>query len=260
MKAFLAALAPTLAAEHPDHAVALALLLSDTPDAAQVREWLRRLPPDTEETALLNRSAEARAAAPCAPPEPWELEAFKLAQAVARFAPLAPWERLSAEQRQDHARRVARLARELAAAFEADAAPEYPGALALLDEATARALAPGLLSVGAADFHPLAEFPPPLTARELLARAFRDTPQPLAPMLRELAAVADRKATERRRDTRPNTGAADARAFARDLGGWLAAAYGRPADAVVAALVRLRFPDIETPPDESTVRGWRGTK
>lgn len=82
-----------------------------------------------------------------------------------------------------------------------------------------------------------------------------------SPLLRSLAKSLTQRAHVRGRDARPQTGAPDARVFARHLADeFFQAEFSRTPNEVIAACVRLRFPELDNRPDEATIRSWRGVK
>jgi len=61
-------------------------------------------------------------------------------------------------------------------------------------------------------------------------------------------------------DKRPSTGNPKARALARKLAGFLDANYSRTPNGLIASCVILTYPDLDPPPNEDTIRKWRGVK
>lgn len=187
--------------------------------------------------------------------------------------PLAGWERVAATDRRAHMNRIARLAQELAEALESDGAVPTIDYAEAVDELVAEAIL-GDIWDSMADLVPAENLP---YSREDFVRAhptmgglsstqlsiytmLREQSWPNA--LRQLAHSAKRKAqTAQPRDARPATGHPEARLFARYLAdNFFKQMFDRTPNAVIAACVRLKFPDLDIPPDEGTIRSWRGAR
>ena len=79
-------------------------------------------------------------------------------------------------------------------------------------------------------------------------------------LLRRLADYAEARIADPKRDHRPSRSNADARALARDLARYFLSSFHKVPNEIIAACVRLYFPNLDDPPDEGTIREWRGVK
>ena len=257
---------------HIRDADTLTLLLSDTPDAQIIRKWLKA---NTREGigALLNRNSLGKDKE-CFPCTDWEADLWYLMNQFVHFRSLGKWERAANSSRSKHSEKVARLARDLAKLLEKIPAPYYPPVLEFFDEdraadiirALPSELAELLLSGTRYDHAPPKcsrnGIPDYQNASYKLAGRFAfPEPQNFPSLLKNLADYAEKKQHELKRDQRPKTGQPDARAFARQLADdYFKLLLNRRPNEVIAACVRLKYPDIDPPPDESTIREWRGVK
>ncbi|MCC8991285.1 MAG: hypothetical protein LM514_01510 [Streptococcus sp.] len=246
----------------------LRLLLSEKPDAEKIRNWLKK----NARKGIGSQSNRNRLNEECIPCTDWEADLLQLVNQFTTFESLKAWEKASGQDRFSHSKRVAKLARDLAKAIEEAPSPYYPPVLELFDEDRAaniiRALPSAELLLGGTRY----DRAPPMCFREgipdyqnasyrLAGRFSFPEPQNLPSLLRNLADYAERKQHEPKRDQRPNTGQPDARAFARQLtDDYFDLFFKRTPNEVIAACVNLKFPDIDPPPDESTIREWRGAK
>ncbi|MEW8293625.1 MAG: hypothetical protein AB2651_22125 [Candidatus Thiodiazotropha sp.] len=169
--------------------------------------------------------------------EEWEVCLFRLSEHFADFNRITKWETASAEIRQRHTKRVSRLANELADALEEEHRPYYPPVVDLVDK-------------------------PSLPFAIASALNANDT-DGLPALLRKLANYADSAKFEKKRDTRPNIPGNNARAFTRHLDIFFRDVFefdnGKMPNNIIAECVSLRFPDIDTPGEDS-IRKWRGSK
>ena len=250
----------------------LELLLSSSPEAKKVRVWLKR----NAREWVIEHSEFFRGC------QPWEAELWHLSQLFMDFSLMGKWERASAQERATHSMKVAKLARQLANAIGEEIRPYYPPALEFFDDERAvdiirrfgKQSAEALLSTtgysadsqdgyerGKLDCFDHGEpqwrrSPAHALASSLLFPQWQE----LSPMLRRLAEHAEQSLKEPKRDKRPNIPNADARAFARYLADDFKLFFGKTPNEVIAACVVLKFPNIDPPPDESTIRDWRGVK
>lgn len=269
----------------PRRAIWLELLASDDPEAAVVQDWCRKTGNTKGFPERLTTLAEVynqnpaypRDVSPC---KEWEARLICIACWFFDFWELTPWETAPMEQRLNHSLRVATLARELANLLEENPRPLHPTALELFDEehavdiiralpcSTAKALLAG--TGYAHDWHPNdgwhtqyrrddhdTTYYRSNPAGNLSARFLHPEPQRLPSMLRRLAELATGFAKEKKRDTRPTSGEPNARAFARHLADSFKRQFDRTPNHVIAACVCLRFPDMDPPPNEDTIRTWR---
>ncbi len=247
----------------------LEILLSARPDAQIIQKQLKAKPRKGL-GALLDKNHLDEECNPCTD---WEAELWYLMNQFVRFRPLSEWEKAVKKPRSKHSKRVAKLARKLAKAIEETPAPYYPPVLELFDEDRAadiiRALPSAEFLLGGTkyDHAPARCFdekgtPTYRNASYILAGRFSFPEQQNFPsLLQRLADYTEQKAQETKLDQRPNTGQPDARAFARQLANdYFKLFFKRTPNEVIAACVRLKFPDIDPPPDESTIREWRGVK
>lgn len=206
-----------------------------------------------------------------APCQKWEANLILLANVFVEFKELTGWETAPAKYRNQHTWRVIKHARELANALEETPRPLYPTAIELFDEEIAAEIIKAMPEeearylLGGTRFDPdrlwmINEDGSPhyLSAAKNLASRFPS--QELPTMLRRLAAIAEQKAKEPKRDYKPNQTYPNARTFARHLAEYFEQSYGYPFDHVIAACVYLKYPELDPPPNEDTVRGWRGAR
>lgn len=193
------------------------------------------------------------------------------------FKPITKWESTSNELRKEHSARVARLAKELADAMEEDCAPDHPFALALFeneslariaghfnassqqtvlnildqeddsDNATARAAY--YISDG-----PMRLTPIPIPDNYKWPTIHE--PQALPPILRRLGEYAKAALHAPKRGARPKTKSPNARVFARELSDYFEEHFKETPRNVIAACVRIKFPEIDPPPGDVTIRDW----
>lgn len=260
-------------------------LLANTPDARKVRNWVKK----HARPAL----GEIHRVLICRSIEDWEVEIEKLVSfQFERFMPVSKRELTPQDKLDEKTRAMANKARALASDLE-QFEPLCPSVLAFFDAERAvdiiRALPPErakfrLINTGYSTdrgdgYQHTSEVIPGLTIwsgpAESLAREFGDwvwppddnlpTPQLFPSLLRRLAAYIEANAAQPSRLPRkkkpketPNQDAdwADSRVFARELAWFFMNSYGERPWAVMAALVSIRFPDMEDPPDARTIRGW----
>ena len=103
--------------------------------------------------------------------------------------------------------------------------------------------------------------PVKMEAGEALGYLFPDRGDDgLIAILENLAEFFEKKKNAPRRDKRPNSYEVDARVFARSVAAFFKSIYGLTPNEVIASCVALRFPDLESPPDEGNIRDWRGAR
>ena len=166
-----------------------------------------------------------------------------LAIVIATRRPISLWEALPVTERRRRATRIAKFAVDLANCLEEPDGPIWPDAIFFFEDANV----------------------PDGVQRGL---GYSRTPTPLkplfeqsvAPMLRRLAAYAERERHPRPRDTRPKTGMPDARVLAREVSKWFEIHFDHVPNAVVARVVNLALPQMRPKADEDSVREWRGAK
>lgn len=256
---------------HYREADAIDLLCSSSPDAVKVQKWLKK-------HARKGMGQHMRLLPNC---EDWEAELWLLSVKFYDFQPITVWEVASAKERDEHAYRVARLCRELASALEEDIRPYYPPALELFDseravdiirglqEGTAKALLAGTgysldsrngYKRGKPAWFENGEPGYRDPASNLASRFHYPGLQQVSSLLRRLADYAEASPKQRKRDQRPTVTNRDARAFARELSDHFDLFFKRKPNEVIAACVALKFPELDPPPDEATIRKWRGKK
>lgn len=192
------------------------------------------------------------------PCEEWEARLFWLAWQFRDFKKLSAWERTSAEQRSKHSKDVAKFARSLAKALEKNPRPDYPPIFELFDDKKV-AEKVKLLFLERAEEKMLQELNREGFIGEVRLSSYLEY-QALTPMLRRLADIAEEHAKIDSRSAKPNTGHPEARVFANYLASHFQAEFGDVPNGIIAACVRLRYPDIDRPPDEGTIRSWRGIR
>ena len=270
------------------HSRWLDLMASDGPEQKTILRWCKnaRIPAPVLNPQLtlaffmMIRIQRSDNVLPC---EEWEARLWYIALWFGNFQELSEWETAPAEKREGHSLRVAKLARDLANALEEPIRPYYPPALELFDEERAvdiiRSLPEQTAEVllngtgYAHDWHPRQGRDTRYQRGEYDRRSYSsdaalnlasrfDSPEPqlLSSMLRRLADLAEQKCREPKRDARPKTANANARAFARHLAKEFEFKFNRTPNDVIAACVCLRFPDLENPPNEDTIRAWRGAR
>jgi hypothetical protein len=248
----------------------LRLLMQDGPEQEIIRKWCEKghgkhyitspnLPDDVE---------------PCTHAEQNLLTVHRF---LVNFFELDSWEMASQQVRIEHGLRVAKLARELARELKNPDGPYYPSVLQFFDEDCAVTIIKAmpedtqvaLLSCtryaaspdGGAGIDTATNEQLYLSAaRALAARVSFPAEQTFSPLLERLADYAQKKIVEPRRDARPNTGDANARAFAKSLAEDFKILFGRIPNEVIAACVCLRYPEMESPPNADTIRDWRGAR
>lgn len=256
---------------HYREADTIDLLCSSSPDAAKVQDWLKK-------HARKGLGKIMRSMPDC---EDWEAELWFLSVGFANFRPMGAWETACAEARLNHANRVATLCRELADTLDSDIRPYYPPALEFfeperavdiirsLPKSTAEALLSGTgfsldwrdgYERGKPDYlrNGLPQYRSP--GNKLASRFCYPGPQQVSSLLRRLADYAEASPKQRKRDQRPTVTNRDARAFARELSDHFDLFFKRKPNEVIAACVALKFPELDPPPDEATIRKWRGKK
>jgi len=246
-------------------------LLSPSPYAQRVRDWIKK-------HARKGLGSIMRSMSEC---QDWEAELWFLSRQFLHFQPMGVWEKASAEERIKHSMKVANLARRLAVALNEDIRPYYPPALDLFDPERAvdiiRCLpseqANSLLSCTGfsidwrdgyergspawyEDNEPKWESP----AHSLSMLFCFPEYQKLSSMLKRLADHTEEQAREPKRDQRPSVPGADARAFARELANHFQLFFNLTPNEVIAACVAIKFPELDPPPDEATIRRWRGAR
>ena len=257
-----------------DNAKNLALLLSSDPDAQKVRAWLTKHP----------GPGFGRNTAYAYQLEDWEGELWFLACVFGLSQPVKGWEIASTETRRKHAQRVAKLARALAEALEEEPQPfpNYPSVLAFFDDAPALKIIE-FLPIKLAELlldgtgyslqgdryertsppthydkgQPQWESPANKLARSLVNHPYS---QQFPSLLRQLADYAETRIHDQRHDYRPTVPGVDLRVFARHLALYFSIFSRKIPNEIIAACVRLRFPDFDPPPNEATIRAWRGVK
>jgi hypothetical protein len=87
-------------------------------------------------------------------------------------------------------------------------------------------------------------------------RAYQEFPS----LLRRLADYTEARLSDPKPDPRPTVSGMPLRALARDLAKYFLASFDKTPNEIIAACVRLYFPDFEPSPGEATIREWRGVK
>lgn len=185
-----------------------------------------------------------------------------LVSEICSFVPLDASEARSAHRRQAWAAKASRLAAQLAQALTEVDAPPAPRLLTLFDvslqDRASRAM-------GQADSGPVGWVRVRLDKdghcvnTELMRYPNQMGPlleQEVQPALLRLAAWAKASATERKRDARPNTTSPDARVLARDLASLFMRTFAESPCAVVAELVALGLPNLDSAPTAKDVDEW----
>jgi hypothetical protein len=243
-------------------------LLSSTPAAENIRNWFKKYFAEHWEPSLLYFSHE-----------------------YDNFYPMTPWERMSNEMRVRVVRRHTQILRELAADLNTGFCPDYPPVLEFFDPERAidiiRALPEDIAKnvLQNSGYSPDPEtgyarqyfslmapkpserfYNPAVRLAYLFSSPSARQAQELAPIFERLADYAENSINEPKRDRRSNSGNADARAFARQLAEYFKKPrYYRNLDCqipntLIADCVTLKFPDLDPPPDDKTIRDWCRTK
>lgn len=188
-----------------------------------------------------------------------------LVSEICSFVPLDAAEARSAKRRKAWAAKASRLATQLAEALAEVDAPPAPDLLTLFDvslqDRASRAMVQdNLMSVGQVGLvRARLDIDGHAVNTELMRYPAQMGPlleQEVQPALLRLAAWAKTSATERTRDARPNTSSPDARVLARDLASWFKRTFGEFSSAVVAELVALRLPNLDSPTTAKDVDEW----
>jgi len=233
------------AAHRPAFANALELLASE--GAAAAHRWI-----------IKHREGDCiYLFGPTSPPK----DVVDLAHHIADWAPISLWQASPASARRAYCKRVAKLARDLAALLNENVRPDLPTAWNLFDPQLIQAALEADPS-----FRPV-----PLlieqagVRRRARARIKPAWPRPLrlqrtGPMLSRLAEHVESAQHDRLTDSRPNTGNPHQRTAARHLAAWFQQNYRRIPNEVVADLVNLMVPSRDSPATDVSVREWRGAK
>lgn len=190
-------------------------------------------------------------------------DVLALSHHIAAWRPIDRWHSAPAAVRRTYSRRVAALARDLAEALAEEVRPEVPAACDLFDSEVIE---------DAMDADPACR-PIPLVIATVgglsraggLARIYPGwrkqlSRQQLVPMLSRLAKHVESKELVRLSDARPKTGNANHRSFARHLSDWFERSYGEVPNGIVADLVNLMLPSLDSTATDVSVREWRGMK
>jgi hypothetical protein len=215
------------------------LLFSDGPEQEKIRQWCYKenqiLPVyETPLSSILLQEYKINTLQI----EQWEERLLEIAHWFGVFDENeyhAFWGLASFDKRKSHANRVARLANELSAAMEEDICPEY---------------------------FPIEQYFKknnlPIDEINSLTLQFIDFNMPK--ILRTLADIAPKKLRERRREERPRTGKKYAVIFAKYMANQFELVFKKIPNDVIAACVCLKYPEIDPPPNEDTIRDWRVAK
>jgi hypothetical protein len=265
--------------EIPEKQAVLKLLaLSDEPDAKVVRAWIMRNAPyhdiawdrdfwvDDYPADYVNGTIIVGAYCPVT--FAWEIRLLELATHWVLFRNLQTWERSGARTRRELSERIARVALALAELMEDSRGEPIASVGNFIDEEIAIKYLTGVWEAAQTQNDPEARMNGPLddfVYKVGPARRFTELTglhkQTWGALLRRLSRNAVAFSNSQARDSRPTTGAADARVFARSLANdYFKPKFDRNPNGVIAACVRLRYPDLGSPPDESTIRDWRGVK
>jgi len=262
----------------PEVTGGLAALLADTHDAQVVRTWCK-------ENSRPNLGGLRRMSGgqDC---EDWEAELWALVGGTFVLTkPISARERAGKTARKRKADAAANKARTLAAALEDEAGPQVPSVLALFGtdravdiiDAMPRELAQSLLWLTGYSADPNDGYrrtKNPVYSEDGQRSAWQDPAANLArhfggawgsaeaaqlfpDLLRRLAEYIEATADlGRPRIPRPNTKNGDAIAFAHQIHHSFLFGHGKTPWDVIAALVRIRHPEVDPPPDEADVKGW----
>lgn len=257
------------------------VLTGKSDDAVIIREWFKK-----------NARADSVGLMPVVvmDSENWEIEIYNLVHfCFDRFTPASSREKTAKGKRDEKAEAIINKARTLATALEDDAGPECPPVLALFDPERAvdilrdlpagasRILLEGCgYSAGERDCYGLRDRPSEYQRTsaeakkdpaESLARffgAWKSLPgegppaQQLFPsLLRRLADHIEAGGADIEPPLpRPGAEDSDARIFARMLARHLEQFGGKRPHRLIAACIRVRFPDMKPSPDRDSVKEW----
>lgn len=185
------------------------LISKDTPDALRIRKWLKK-----------NADGPLRSSIACILGEKTDLN---------------EWEKTSAVDRIKKAKKVAKLARQLADELTDFPLPERPLALSLVDNWQAVKILNAIF-----------------TSEANISEKDTD----IVPILSALGNFADTAADHKRRDIRPNMGNPKARILARRLAETFIEHGKAPSTTVIAAAVSIYFPELDPPPNTDTISDW----
>jgi hypothetical protein len=156
------------------------------------------------------------------------------------------------------------LANELADTLDKEVSPHFPSALYFLDEEVAHDIVkcapekwPSFSEIEEEMGEELALTEEEL-AHSLLFEAIEE--QEFSHMLRRLVSYIEDELYLGKRDTRPSVGNVNARNFARHMSEYFKSEHGTTPNGIIAACVRLKFPELDPPPGEDDIRQWRGAR
>lgn len=193
--------------------------------------------------------------------EDWEYELVGLALTISAIPQPKPWSVTPKDDRKVRAKRIARLARELASEIGKEPAVPLPSPIALLSDDLAVRTAYAI-SERDGDFVSGKHLvdPPEQIATPPARLAFQlthpDDPDEWPDMLERLACMSESQIDAPYPVPRLKSDTA-VRVFANRLHDYVLETFGAKGDALVADCIALHFPDLRDPPDSRLVAKWR---